>query len=371
MKRTYLSALAVAGLIGLWLLSGQFGDDAPAQGGSPATTTIAIPSARENTGPSNRVPVRVRDFTARAHATVSIVRGRTQAYRTVALRSQTSGYVEKLPYSKGSRVSGGETVCELDIDARAASLNEARALLRSRQLEYDAAMELAEKGHRSETQTAAARANLDAARAMVKRAENEISYTKITAPFEGVIEELPVEIGDYIGKGTVCAHLVDDDPMLVVGHVSEREVGKFAVGDRGTARLITGETVEGTIRFVAKSASQETRTFRLELEIPNSDYRLRDGITAEIAVHADPVMAHFISPALLTLNDAGEIGIRVVDADRTVRFIPVKIIADTQDGVWITGPPEKARIITVGHEYVIDGLPVEISTEPLTIGNAS
>lgn len=371
MKRTYLSALAVAGLIGLWLLSGQFGNDAPAQSGAPAATASENPSAQANAGVANRVPVRVRNFTARAHATVLLVRGRTQAYRTIALRSQTSGYVETLPYPRGNRVNGGETVCELAIDARTATLNEARALLRSRQLEYDAAKELAEKGHRSETQTAMARANLDAAHAMVKRAENEISYTKINAPFEGVIEELPVEIGDYIAKGTVCAHLVDDDPMLVVGHVSEREVGKFTLGDRGTARLITGETVEGQIRFLGKSANPETRTFRLELEIPNADYRLRDGITAEIAVHADPVMAHFISPALITLNDAGKIGIRLVDADQIVRFIPVQIIADTQDGVWITGPPDQARIITVGHEYVIDGLPVAISTEPITIGDAS
>lgn len=371
MKRTYLSALAVAGLIGLWLLSGQFGNDAPAQDGPLSATGAGGSSQSAHNGAKNRVPVRVRDFTARPHATVSVVRGKTQAYRKVALRSQTSGYVQELPFPKGKRVNGGETVCKLDIDARAASLSEARAMLRSRQLEFDAATELAEKGHRSETQTAAARANLDAARAMVIRAENEIAYTKITAPFEGIIEELPVEIGDYIAKGAVCAHLVDDDPMLIVGHVSEREVGEFAVGDRGTAQLITGETVAGEIRFVGKSANPETRTFRLELEIPNTDFRLRDGVTAEIAVHADPVMAHFISPALLTLNDAGEIGIRLVDADQIVRFIAVEIIADTQNGIWITGPPEQARIITVGHEYVIEGLPVEISTEPITVGDAS
>jgi multidrug efflux system membrane fusion protein len=145
------------------------------------------------------------------------------------------------------------------------------------------------------------------------------------------------------------------DPFLIVGRASEKDVGYITIGDTGWAKLTTGERVEGKVRFVAKSSDQATRTFRVELEVPNPNGAIRDGVTAEMHVAAATVEAHRISPAILSLDERGVMGVRIVDKDRRVRFVPVKIVADGTDGVWVSGLPHEVTIITVGQEYVTEG----------------
>ena len=199
---------------------------------------------------------------------------------------------------------------------------------------------------------------LDAANAAVLAAKIDIGHTYIRAPFDGVLDKRVVELGDFLDIGDHVATIVDLDPCLVVGQVSERELGKLAVGARGTARLVTGQSVEGTIRYIASVADPETRTFRVELEIPNPERHIPDGVTAELRLPIEKVRAHRVSPAVLTLADDGTVGVKAVDALNVVHFHPVEIIRDTVDGVWLGGLPEKLTLITVGQEYVHDGMRV-------------
>ena len=152
--------------------------------------------------------------------------------------------------------------------------------------------------------------------------------------------------------GDPVASLVDLDPVLVVGQVSERDIGRLQVGGSGVARLMTGEKVEGRIRYIAKVADPVTRTFRVELEVANPDAALRDGITAEVVLPGPSVLAHRVSPAVLSLGDAGDIGVKIVDADQTVRFLPVQIVEQGEDGLWLLGLPDQVTLITVGQDFV-------------------
>jgi RND family efflux transporter MFP subunit len=226
-------------------------------------------------------------------------------------------------------------------------------------LEYDGSKKLQEKGFRSETAVAGELAEYEAAKAQVEQIEKELENTKMKAPFDGIVDDRRVDVGDYMQPGAVCAVVIDQDPFLVVGQVSERDVASVKQGESGKAKLITGEEVSGTVRFVSRAADPQTRTFRVELEIPNGDGGVRDGVTAEIRLEAASVMAHRITPAILGLDDKGVLGVRIVEQDTTVRFLPVTIIADDADGVWVSGLPEKVTIITVGQEFVSPGQKVK------------
>ncbi len=351
MKRSYITAGGVVLGISVWMLSGQFTGHAPeARNAGPVQTTA-------------RVAVRGETITAQIRQGEAVIRGRTEASRNVDLRTRVQGHVRALPFPKGAQVKEGDLICKLTVDARGANSDEARAMVASRKLDHTAATELARKGHRSPSQVAAAKAALDAAQAALKRAEIAMSDISVLAPFDGVVEALPVEIGDFLNEGGICARIVDSDPMLLVGQVSERDVSAFQAGDTGGAQLITGETVRGVVRFVAATADPATRTFRIELETANPENALRDGITADIHIATAPMEAHFISPAILTLNDEGVIGVRIVDDKSRARFTPVTIIANTSDGVWITGLPKTATVITVGQEYVSEGALVDVTYE--------
>ena len=359
-KRSYVLATVIALILAVWILSGQFGS--PSDEVASDEAAAANEDAQVAAGAGIQT-VRARVFEAQPVSRDIVIRGRTEPVRAVEVRAETSGTVTRLPVEKGEYVSKGDLLCGLSVNARGARLAEAKALREQRWLQYDASQKLAAKGHRSETQAAADKAAYDAAVAQVRQMEVEMSYTRITAPFEGVLDNRFVEIGDFLSISQPCATVVDLDPILVVGQVSERDVDKLTMGSVGKARLISGQTLEGVVRFIAKTAEQETRTFRVELAVPNKDASLPAGITAEIIVAADAVTAHLMSPAFLVLNDQGTIGVRMVGADNTARFQPVSILEDSNDGVWVGGLPRKATVITVGQEFVRDGQTVDVTLE--------
>lgn len=288
-----------------------------------------------------------------------IVRGRTEAERKVVVRAETSGAVAQTPAELGALVSQGDVLCRLNVDARAAQLAEARAALAKAKLDHDAAVKLSADGFRSETAVASAKAVLDQAAAQLERAQFELNKTQIKAPFDGVYDKRHVEVGDFMNVGDPCATVIQRSPFLVVGAVSEKDVAKIKKGDGGRARLATGETIDGVVRFVAASADPATRTFDVELEVPNEDGALRDGVTAEFTVFAEEKRAHRVSRAALVLDDEGEIGLKTLNDDNVVAFQPVRPIGETPSGVWVSGLSGDARVITGGQLYVTAGQRVD------------
>jgi multidrug efflux system membrane fusion protein len=311
------------------------------------------------------VTVRVRVITAEQRRATLTIRGQTEALRKVEVKSETAGTVSATPAEKGQTVATGDILCQLKVDAREAMLAQARAQMKQRELEYQASKSLAEKGFRSDTAVAGDKAQYEAAKAQVEQMEQEMENTRMRAPFDGVVDDRRVDVGDYMQPGAVCAVVIDQDPFLVVGQVSERDVAAIKQGDTGVAKLITGERVSGTVRFISRAADPRTRTFRIELEVPNPDGAIRDGVTAEILIEGASVLAHKISPAILGLDDRGVLGVRILDEQGIVRFVPVTIIADGNDGVWVTGLPEKVTVITVGQEFVSPGQKVKAVREDL------
>ena len=193
------------------------------------------------------------------------------------------------------------------------------------------------------------------------------SYPKVNAPFDGYLETFSVKEGDYLNTGAICATIIDPDPMRLIGEVSEKEINFVKVGSKASAELISGRKVEGIVSFVSTSANKGTRTFRVEIDVKNSDRSIRDGVSAQIEIEGDTILAHKISPSILMLGEAGELGIRTVNKDNKVEFNQIEILEDSIDGIWIAGLPKNTRIITVGQEYVFQGQTVnvkEISQSP-------
>ena len=344
MNKSYLIALVIGVAAVGWILSGQIGKRA-----------APVPAETESAQKEPARAVRVRTFVAQELERDIVLRGRTEASREVRLRAETAGRIIAVPAEEGKPVRQGAVLARIEPAERTATLTEARALLRQREIEYNAAKSLAAKGYRADTKLAEAAAQLDAARARVTQIETDIARTVIRAPFDGWLETRAAELGDYLKEGDPVATLVDLDPILVVGAVSEREVDDIKVGQRASATLVNSRVLFGRIRYIASVANPATRTFRIELEVANPGGNVRDGVTSEIRVPATPLRAHFLSPALLTLDDDGRLGVRAVDEAKKVLFYAVRIIADRTDGMWVDGLPEEVRLITVGHEFVRAG----------------
>ena len=193
----------------------------------------------------------------------------------------------------------------------------------------------------------------------------ELNRTEVKAPFSGFIEKI-VKPGNLLNRGETCAVIIELDPITFIAEVPEAEIQQVIKGQKVLIELITGESISSNLSFVSKSATPSTRSFRVEAQIKNSSGLIRDGITGTMHIITNEILAHKISPSILLLSDDGIIGIRAVDDDNAVQFIPIKIIEDTQDGVWVTGIPNLTKIIVLGQGFVENGQNVQV-TELTTI----
>ncbi|MFN3522280.1 MAG: efflux RND transporter periplasmic adaptor subunit [Phenylobacterium sp.] len=349
LKSSHLFALVIVGLVGLYFIVGALtggGDHAP------ATAKAADDTATVQAKVSPEVS---REYTV-------VIRGRTEAARSVVVRSETSGVVAQTPAVEGSVVRKGAVLCRLAVDARQATLDQARAALRSRELTRQATMELAKKGYRSQTQVLQDQANLDAAAAAVRQAEIALEQVNLRAPFDGVFDRREAEIGTYLSPGQACGTVIELDPILVVGDLPETEAGRFAIGAPATATLVSGEKVSGKVRYVARDADAQTRTYRVEVLASNPRLAARSGLSAEVRIGAGVGPAHLVPVSSLVLDAAGRQGVRFVKADGTVGFSPVSVMEETSEGVWVRGLRGAVKIITVGQSYVGEGQKVRVAS---------
>lgn len=354
MKKSVLIALVVAVAAVGWVLSGTVLP--PDHGQTPKTAQDTAPDAK----PEQKISkVRVRDSVATPFNTRVTVTGKTQAYRSVDLKAEVDGQIVALLVDKGAKVKTGDVIARIDPKDRAARVQEARQLVNQRAIEYNAAQSLEKEGFYSKTRLAQAAADQDAARAGLKLAELNLDKTNIRAPFDGVVGNRMVNIGDYMTVGTALFTVVDLDPLKLTGFVSEKVVMDLTTGTEVDGKLLNGQTVKGVLSFIAPVADAATRTFPVEVTLPNPEGKVFEGLTAEISIPTTERPGHRISPSILTLNDKGQVGVKVVTADNTVEFIAVVILSDEADGTWVGGLPDTIRLITVGQDYVIPGQTVD------------
>ncbi|OSP56285.1 efflux RND transporter periplasmic adaptor subunit [Pseudoruegeria sp. SK021] len=319
-------------------------------------------SSDENAAPpSRKVSVVAIESTASGVDNAVLLRGQTEAARKVEIRAETSGLVASAPLPKGSFVESGQVLCQIDPGTRPSKLAEAEARMAEARITDTAADRLAKGGFGSETSAAAAKASLQAAQAAVDLAKKDIERLTLLAPFKGLLDSETAELGSLMQQGSLCATIIQLDPIKVVGFLPELSVGKVAIGAPAKMQLGNGRDITGQVTFISRSADPATRTFRVEVETANPDLTISDGQTADLAIAAAGVSAHLVPASALTLDDHGTMGVRIVDDTDHVRFKPVAVVRDTIDGVLLSGLPETARIIVVGQEYVSDGAAVTVT----------
>jgi len=389
----------------LWQVLGM-SDDAETQA-QDADGTAPESAAATDTG--DLVKVVVQRSTAQQVDSAVVLRGQTAAVRQVEVRAETTAVVASEPLRKGAQVDVGQILCELAPGTRQAALAEAQARLseaESRVPEAEARLEEAKaaldeaninqtaasrlitEGYASQTRLAstqaavasakagvssaeaglrASRAGIEAAEAEVAIAEKEIGWLTIRAPFSGLLENDTAELGSLLQSGGLCATIIQLDPVKLVAYVPETEVNRVVVGAHAGARLAAGgREITGKVNFLARSADPATRTFEVEISVPNEDLSILDGQTVEIAISSAGVKAHILPQSALTLNDDGTLGVRAVDEAAKVLFYPVEMLRDTPQGVWLAGLPDEIQVIVLGQEYVTAGVTVAPTLREVT-----
>ncbi|TGQ09875.1 MULTISPECIES: efflux RND transporter periplasmic adaptor subunit [unclassified Mesorhizobium] len=283
------------------------------------------------------------------------ISGLTEADKRAVLATRVNGVIDKLPVKQGDHVKTGDLVLMLAAEEKISMVDNAKQLVVQRKAELDAAERLAKTGNLPKLQLDTARSNLTQAQSQLETAQAELDRNEVKAPFDGVIDRIPVELGSSVMQGGEVATVLKLDPVIARGEISERDLRYVKIGDEADVRLVNDQKVTGTVRYISRDASAQTRTFRVEVAIPNGDGSIPAGMTAEITLSAEPTNAVMLPRSVVTLGDKGDLGIRAVGKDNKVAFFPIDLVDDTPRGLVLGGIPEDARIIVAGQELVKEG----------------
>jgi membrane fusion protein, multidrug efflux system len=290
-----------------------------------------------------------------------LLSGRTEADKKMMVTARADGTISELKVRRGSVVKQGDVIAVLSDEARESRVSQAKAMLMQRKTELAARMKLVEQGMLPKLEAVNLETQYKAAEAGLAAAEAERERSVIRAPWSGIVNDVPVEVGQAVlsFSGKEVAQIVSIDPVLAVVEVAERRLHGIKLGDPAEIRLVTGHAARGKIRFISKTASAATRTYRVEVEIPNADGYIPDGITAEVTIPMSAVPAAKVPRSALTFSSGGELGVRIVDAADKVAFVPVTVVDDQQDFMWVGGVADHARVIVQGQDFVREGQQVE------------
>ena len=352
-----LAAVAVLVVSAAWILTGQFstaGSAAPDREPKPAgAATPAAPA-----GPLRTVavvsPPRLK------HARAIRISGQTEADRRAELATRAAGIIAERPASQGDLVKAGDLVLRLDAEEKTVAVETARQQLAQREAETAAAKRLNASGNLPKLQLDSARSALAAARLQLEAATAELDRLVVRAPFDGVLDRVTAEEGSSVGQGAPVATILALDPIIAAGEVSEHDLQHLKIGEPAEVRLVNGNAVEGKLRYISRDSTPQTRTYRVEIAIPNPERAIPAGMTAEITLRAGAVETVVLPRSVVTLGAGGDLGVRVVEGDNEVHFHPIDMVDDTPAGLMLGGIPREARVIVSGQGLVSEGDKVNV-----------
>lgn len=357
-KAHRIAALLVMVGAGAWILTGEFaavGSNSQAKADTSASAAEApVDKPAAEVAPLIRtVAGIVPEF--QDHVRKIRMSGATQPDKRAVLAARADGVVNTLTLTKGDAVSDGAVVMTLEGPETVARATIAEIALAQREREFAVAERLFASGNTPEIELASAQSARDAAKAELMLARASVDRLELKAPFSGLVDSVNIERGEWVQTGAPIATILSLDPIVVRAEVSELDIGHVTPGAKAVMKLVDGTELEGAVRFVAREASTETRTFPVEISLPNPGQAIPAGMTTEVALFAEAVRAVTVPKSVITLSTDGRIGVRVAGSDDIARFAAIDIIDDTEAGLIVTGVPEGVRIIVAGQDLVRDG----------------
>ncbi len=344
-----------------WVITGEF--SAVGSQKADAASEVAAKPAPDAPAPLRTVGAVTPVFAD--YAREIRIAGATEADKSAVLAARADGIVELLDVVQGQTVVANDLVLRLEGAEAWAGVRTAESSLTKATQELEVGAALFAKGSLSDLELTSRRAALSAAEAMLSQAQAVADRLTLSTPFAGTVDKVDIAVGEWVQSGAPIATLLSLDPIVIKAEVSERDIALVRIGSQAQVRLVNGAELKGTVRHVARQASAQTRTFVIDVALPNADGAIPAGMTAEVTLFAPPESAVTVPRSVLILSDDGSIGLRAVGADNIARFVPINIIEDGEKGLVVAGVPTGVRIIVAGQDLIRDGDAVIVSEIPI------
>jgi multidrug efflux system membrane fusion protein len=219
------------------------------------------------------------------------------------------------------------------------------------------------KNLRSDVDIAQNRARLATAKSNLAVLRDQLAKSTIKAPVAGWLETMHLEQGEQIAAGSPAATILDMGELKIVVAVPQTNIGEVELDDPVNVNVAGASMRKGAVTKIASISSTTTRTFDVEVTVPNPGRELRAGMTVEANIDVGFQPAFGMSPAHLSVAGDGSLTAKIDDGG-TVRVVPVELVRSGVEQVFVSGLADGAALLTFGQAFVNAGDPVRVSPEP-------
>lgn len=297
------------------------------------------------------IPVETAEVSSRAlDITIDSV-GTLVANESVILRPETTGRITEIKFVEGQPVKKGDLLFQIDDRMARAELKQAEANHQLAQLNNERFSKLSKTGAATKRAFDEARANLGVAQANRDLAKTRVDYSRITAPFDGVVGLRNVSPGDYVNLGQELANFVSYDPMKVNFNIPEKQAAQLAVNQLLdiTVEALPGETFHGVLYALDPQIDVNGRSVSLRATIPNPDMKLKPGYFARVVLTVSRKEGALLVPESAIVPQGDAKMVFKVGADDTVSIVPVTL------GERLQGEVEILSGVSAGDVVVTSG----------------
>jgi RND family efflux transporter MFP subunit len=284
------------------------------------------------------------------------------ANQDVMLEAEESGAITELYADRGDVVRRGAPIAKIDDRILQAQVAQARAANDLASQTWDRRKRLWEEEQvGSEIAYLEARFAAEQSAAALDLLEERLARTVVRAPFSGLLDERHVDVGTMVGPGKTVGRLVDLDPIKVFAGVPERYAPDVIAG--ATAQLTFSALGSGSyqapIRYVGSTIDQRSRTFPIEVELPNPDAQIKPQMVANMAVTRQEVAEAIVVPqdALVRVESGYVVFVAVEQGGNLVAEARQVTLGPTRRNLVVVkeGLSAGDRLIVVGQKSVANG----------------
>ena len=290
--------------------------------------------------------------------------GKISSIKNTMILPECTGHVQKILVNNGETVHQDQNIIQIDSKDKSSILASAQADLDLKTEEHDAEKSLYKKGYSSYIETLKAESSLKSSEQQVVTSQERLDSCTVKAPFTGKIDNFLVTEGAIVNENqTELVRIFDNSQYTAETYINEQDKEKVHIGQQVLIKT-SGRTVMGEVYFISSVNSDNNSSYLVKAlinyatDLPIASAAIVNISTSDLPVYQIP------SPAL-ALDIKGNVGIKIID-DRTVKFIPVEIVDEDEEGFWVYNKElsehKSINVITLGHVFVQDNyeIPEEI-----------
>jgi membrane fusion protein (multidrug efflux system) len=287
-----------------------------------------------------------------------------KARNRIDIMVEEGGILEKVIKDKGRAAKAGDTLAILDNRILEATYNEAKAALNQSELDFKSKKVLYEKRAISENEYLQSKYNQQRANAAYELANARHSKLFITAPIDGYVNNRYYDIGAYAMPMTPIFDFIDNAHMKVTVGVAERFLNDIRIGTPAEISFDAYPEMQlkSEVSFVSKSIDPESRTFSIEIDVPNPERKLAPQMIANVRLLRRSYTDQIVIPLDAVIESEQGRYVFVADSERAEK-IPIELVAVHQDSMLVKGLRSGQNLIVVGQQELTEGDPLLIVNE--------